>query len=224
MIKPEFWISEDITSCTLAARLLFVGLWNFCDDNGVHPHATKTIKMEIFPGDNMSFEEIETYIQELVDNDLVVIYKAQGKEYLKVKNWDKHQRIDRPKCRYPNIDKADIETPEQAPVKKVVPAETKDPIKEDACETYISYINSRLGCRFQKTNKVMAQFNARIKDGFTGADFEKAFENAVADEFHRKNNFKYLTPEFFTRPDILQKWLNAKIVVPMEAAEFDAER
>ena len=31
------------------ARLLFIGLWTFCDDRGVHPASAKRIKMEIFP-------------------------------------------------------------------------------------------------------------------------------------------------------------------------------
>ena len=36
-IKPQFWTSEQIADCSSNARLLFIGLWNFCDDCGVHP-------------------------------------------------------------------------------------------------------------------------------------------------------------------------------------------
>ena len=36
-IKPEFWTSEQVVDCSPTARLLFIGLWNFCDDGGVHP-------------------------------------------------------------------------------------------------------------------------------------------------------------------------------------------
>jgi len=36
-IKPEFWVSEQVGECSPNARLLFIGMWNFCDDRGVHP-------------------------------------------------------------------------------------------------------------------------------------------------------------------------------------------
>lgn len=34
-IKPEFWRSQDITALDKSARLTFIGLWNYVDDNGV---------------------------------------------------------------------------------------------------------------------------------------------------------------------------------------------
>ncbi len=34
--KPEFWSSAQIIELSRDARLLFIGMWNFCDDNGRH--------------------------------------------------------------------------------------------------------------------------------------------------------------------------------------------
>ena len=51
-IKPEFWTSDQVVECSFAARLLFIGMWNFCDDYGVHPASLRKLKMEIFPGDD----------------------------------------------------------------------------------------------------------------------------------------------------------------------------
>ena len=48
-VKPEFWTSEQIIACSPIARLLFIGLWNFCDDNGVHPASYIRLKAEVFP-------------------------------------------------------------------------------------------------------------------------------------------------------------------------------
>lgn len=31
-VKLEFWTSDQVMSCSREARLLFIGLWNFCDD------------------------------------------------------------------------------------------------------------------------------------------------------------------------------------------------
>jgi hypothetical protein len=51
-VKPEFWTSEQVVECSPNARLLFIGLWNFCDDSGIHPAATKRLKRDVFPADN----------------------------------------------------------------------------------------------------------------------------------------------------------------------------
>lgn len=51
-VKPEFWVSEQVTSCSRGARLLFIGLWNFCDDGGVHAAEHKRLKSEVFPSEN----------------------------------------------------------------------------------------------------------------------------------------------------------------------------
>lgn len=58
-------------------------------------------------------------------------------------------------------------------------------------------------------DKVKGQLNARIKEGFTLGDFQTAIENCNNDDFHKKNT-KYLTPEFITRSDKLQMYLNVE--------------
>jgi len=102
-IKPEFWTSEQIVECSRDARLLFIGLWNFCDDGGVHPVSIKRIKMEIFPGDDLTRAEIENLFDELISNDLIEEFEAQGDMYWHVVSWDKHQKIDRPSFKYPKF-------------------------------------------------------------------------------------------------------------------------
>lgn len=100
-IKPEFWTSEQVMECSLQARLLFIGLWNFCDDHGRHRVAPKTIKAEIFPGDDVSSESIRGLLGELSTSGLVTLYEVDEAAYLQINGW-KHQRIDkRQPARYP---------------------------------------------------------------------------------------------------------------------------
>lgn len=99
-IKPEFWTSEQVVECSMNARLLFIGLWNFCDDNGVHPYATKTIKMEIFPGDEIKLSTVENWIGELIKYKLLRTYHIEDKRYLQVTGWH-HQKIDKPNPKHP---------------------------------------------------------------------------------------------------------------------------
>jgi uncharacterized phage protein (TIGR02220 family) len=59
---------------------------------------------------------------------------------------------------------------------------------------------------FDKKSK--SQFEARLKEGFTTDDIETAIKNCLKDKFHIENR-QYLTPEFITRADKLQKYLNS---------------
>lgn len=99
-IKPEFWSSEQIMECSPIARLLFIGLWNFCDDAGNHVDSEKTIKAEIFPGDDVSTSDVRRMIDELSSNSLITRYAFQGKAFIHVTGW-KHQKIERPSFKHP---------------------------------------------------------------------------------------------------------------------------
>ena len=109
-IKPEFWTDEQVADCSPTARLLFIGLWSFCDDGGNHPASTKTLKMEIFPGDDFSSETISEMIRELIRAELVVEYESEGKRYWHVTGWH-HQKIEKPNKRYPSPEQGSIIQP-----------------------------------------------------------------------------------------------------------------
>src|SRR2546430_17478123 len=94
-IKPEFWSSEQVLECSRDARLLFIGLWNFCDALGRHSLSPKQIKAEVFPGDDLLSENIQGMLDELSANGLITTYCVEDKEILQVTGWH-HQRIDHP--------------------------------------------------------------------------------------------------------------------------------
>lgn len=100
-IKPEFWSDEQIMECSPLARLMFIGIWNFCDDGGNHPLSEKTIKALVFPGDDIDSATIRRMLVELSSNALVRFYESDGKTYLNVKGW-RHQKIDKPTIKHPD--------------------------------------------------------------------------------------------------------------------------
>lgn len=100
-VKPEFWASEQVMECSPMARLMFIGLWNFCDDAGNHVASAKTIKAEIFPGDDISSADVQGMLDELSSNGLIAFYTNDSKAYLHVTGWKKHQKIDRPTFKHP---------------------------------------------------------------------------------------------------------------------------
>ena len=95
-IKPEYWTSAQVMDCSRDARLLFIGLWNFCDDQGRMSAAAKQIRALVFPGDDdVNVESVRRMIVELSTNDLIQLYTVDDKEYLQVSGW-RHQKIDKP--------------------------------------------------------------------------------------------------------------------------------
>jgi len=132
-IKPEFWIGDDITECSMPARLLFIGLWNFADDQGGQPASIKKIKAQVFPMDDISWDDVRRLIAELEQNDQLKRYAVDGKDYLQIIGWH-HQKIDRPqKAKFPRPEDADMQDPKAGPrtVDEGSPLIGEDRIGED---------------------------------------------------------------------------------------------
>ena len=102
-VKPEFWTSEQVAECSTTTRLLFIGMWNFCDDGGNHPASLKSLKMQIFPSDDISVLSIGDMVNELVEHGLITQYTVNNKNYWHVLGWH-HQKIDKPNYKNPEYD------------------------------------------------------------------------------------------------------------------------
>ena len=56
------------------------------------------------------------------------------------------------------------------------------------------------------TEKAKRQLLARLKDGYTKQDIWNAIQNCYNDEYHKETNHKYLTLEFISRPDKMERY------------------
>lgn len=92
-IKPEFWTDDAVTDCSLIARLLFIGIWNFADDYGNLDRSAKQIKAKVFPLDDIDCEPL---LVDLITHGLLIEYSVSGKKYLHIPGFTKHQLINRP--------------------------------------------------------------------------------------------------------------------------------
>jgi hypothetical protein len=126
-IKPEFWRSDDITALDWETRLLFVGLWSYVDDNGVGIDKLASITADLFAGDLEvdapgTFARVSRGLRKLQEVGRVTRYEVDGKQYLHITNWGKHQRIDHPnKARYP------VPTSENAEPLTLLPELSREP-------------------------------------------------------------------------------------------------
>ena len=97
-IHPGLFTDEAFVSVSMTARVFAPGLWTECDDHGVFEWKPLTLKMKIFPADNV---DIEALLGELVAADMVREFSVDGKNYGAVRNFCKYQRPKKPAYRFP---------------------------------------------------------------------------------------------------------------------------
>ncbi|MEU4738251.1 MULTISPECIES: hypothetical protein [Streptomyces] len=115
-IKPEFFTSLTIADLPISARLTFIGLWTYVDDNGVGLADPRLIRAAIWPLEEAPdiLQRTREDLRSLQENRLVTFYEASGKALLAITNWSEHQKVSHPrKPRYPRPEQVlrDAETP-----------------------------------------------------------------------------------------------------------------
>jgi hypothetical protein len=101
-IKPDFFVSEDVSPLPLRARLTWIGLWTQCDDHGRTKDNVRLIKAALWALDEVTLADIEDDLARLHDSGRIVRYMADGKGFLAVVNWHVHQAVSKPtRARHP---------------------------------------------------------------------------------------------------------------------------
>ena len=98
-IKPEFWEDEKLAKLLVYARLLFIGTWNFADDNGALLANPILMKSHIFPYEDIGISTISEWIDMLVENGMLIRTTYNGKDYLVIRKFLIHQKINRKSIR-----------------------------------------------------------------------------------------------------------------------------
>jgi len=104
-IKPEFFTSEVIAALPLSARLTFIGLWTYVDDNGVGLDNERLILAAVWPLEDDITEAIRRTredLRSLSGAGLVARYTDGQRRLIHISSWDEHQKVSHPrKPRYP---------------------------------------------------------------------------------------------------------------------------
>lgn len=100
-IKPDFWKDGRISRISKSCALFFIGLWNFCDDEGKCRNDSFELasSMPLFRSQHVS-----RWIQTLFESGLIQL--STDFHWISIVGW-KHQKIDKP--RLPEVRKSEIE-------------------------------------------------------------------------------------------------------------------
>jgi len=96
-VKPQFWLDERLGSIPRDARLLYIGLWNLSDDQGVFEWRPARIRVQLFPYDNdITGDDIERWLDMLAETGDVESYQHNGQQFGYIRTFLKHQEIKKP--------------------------------------------------------------------------------------------------------------------------------
>lgn len=125
-IKPEFFTSLTIADLPLSARLTFIGLWTYVDDNGVGPADPRLIRAAVWPLEETPdiLQRTREDLQRLQEARLITLYEASGRPLVAVNSWTEHQKVSHPR-------KPRFLTPDELP-------RSRDQQSSDSSEDYRS--------------------------------------------------------------------------------------
>lgn len=103
MISKSISVSERVNSMSLFARLLFTWMIPHTDDFGRMTGSPMKVKALVVPMADETKDDVENALREMVEQDLIYWYSVDGKQYIQIKNFDKHQTglHKRTKSKYP---------------------------------------------------------------------------------------------------------------------------
>ena len=96
MVKPEFFDSESVGTCSIAARLAFIGLWVTSDDFGNQKAQAGRLRLRVFPYDEMTDEDFMALLCELEEVGCIKGYEIDGTRYINIPNFQIYQTVNRP--------------------------------------------------------------------------------------------------------------------------------
>lgn len=106
---------------------------------------------------------------------------------------------------YGMVSKVEYEDEEEIELEK----EGKEETNTINFDKLLLFLNSLTKRNFKIINEATKKkYLARLKEGYTNNDIANAMKNAVNSDYHKENNFTYLTPEFFSRAVTLDKYSN----------------
>lgn len=97
-VHPGQWTDAEFLQCSAFCRLLVLALRNDADDNGIFKWNPAEMKIKLMPLDNVNVPEL---LAEAVQNNQIMKFEANGKEWGMLRNFAKYQKPKSPTFQYP---------------------------------------------------------------------------------------------------------------------------
>ena len=104
IIKESICASDTIDQLTWFEEVFFYRLIVNCDDYGRFDARLPILKARLFPLKSVTEKQISDALHKLSTVGIVTVYEYDGRPYLQLVTWDKHQQIRAKKSKYPAPD------------------------------------------------------------------------------------------------------------------------
>lgn len=104
IIKESICTSDQIDKLSAFAETTFYRLIVNADDFGRMDGRTAVLRSRLFPLKDVRNSQIEDALRELASVELVSTYVVDGKPFVRLPGWDRHQQIRAKKSKYPAPD------------------------------------------------------------------------------------------------------------------------
>ena len=103
ILKESICTSDTVDGLSWFEEVLFYRLIVNCDDYGRFDGRTAVIKNRLFPlKERLSSNAVEASVMKLAACGLVTLYTFEGKPYLQLTTWERHQTIRAKKSKFPS--------------------------------------------------------------------------------------------------------------------------
>ena len=102
ILKESICTSDEIDRLSAFQETVFYRLIVSCDDYGRMDARPKILASKLFPLKDIRAAQIEDALRALTSAELVTLYEVDGKPFLQMKTWDRHQQIRAKKSKFPS--------------------------------------------------------------------------------------------------------------------------
>ena len=104
IIKESICTSESIDALTTFQEVFFYRLIVSCDDFGRYDARPKVLAARLFPLKDIRASQAEDALRALASAELVTLYEVDGKPFLQIVSWNRHQQPRAKTSKYPAPD------------------------------------------------------------------------------------------------------------------------
>jgi|GEM_PF-6657041 len=106
ILKESICTSDNLNDLTPQEEIFFYRLIVNCDDYGIADARIKMLRAKCFPlkTDTIKESDVEKWLKGLIKANLCFLYEVEGKRYLKMTSWERHQQIRAKRSKFPTPD------------------------------------------------------------------------------------------------------------------------
>lgn len=108
ILKESICTSDNLDTLSAFHETVFYRLIVNVDDYGRMDARPKILAARLFPLKDIRASQMEDALRALTSAELVILYTVDGKPFLQMKTWDRHQTVRATKSRYPSPEDGEI--------------------------------------------------------------------------------------------------------------------